>query len=211
VTALLERIQNAVLRVGNGRGFVFESDAHRYTQRYVLTAAHCLPRYPAPNRDWSSAYKNLLGPLGRKRRTIWAECIFVDPVADVAILGSPDNQELWQQATAYEMLMEAATPLSLGCYEAGPVFMMSRDTTNLVSGVPRLPGMVMWIPECDGPIQGGMSGSPIVTLEGVAVSLVSLSSGTKDIEEHTECGPSPVLSDRLPAWLASSFASVGQG
>jgi hypothetical protein len=25
---------------------------------------------------------------------VWAECLFVDPIADLAVLGAPDSQEL---------------------------------------------------------------------------------------------------------------------
>lgn len=37
------------------------------TQRYIITAAHCLPRLPSPHRAAYTAektYKKLIGPLG---------------------------------------------------------------------------------------------------------------------------------------------------
>jgi len=34
-------------------------------------------------------YPNLLGPLGKTEPMVWAECLFGDPVADIAILGQP--------------------------------------------------------------------------------------------------------------------------
>jgi hypothetical protein len=49
-------------------------------------------------------YRALLGPLGGKR-TVWAECLFVDPTADIAVLGQPDNQALSGQADAYDSLL----------------------------------------------------------------------------------------------------------
>jgi len=35
-------------------------------------------------------YKRLLGTLDAKELTVWAECLFVDPIADLAVLGVPD-------------------------------------------------------------------------------------------------------------------------
>lgn len=45
---------------------------------------------------------------------MWAECLFVDPVADIVVLGSPDGQELQDQSEAYEALIEIAIPLPIG-------------------------------------------------------------------------------------------------
>ena len=42
---------------------------------------------------------------GHKREpTVWAEWLFVDPVADIAALGTPDSQALSDQAVAYDEL-----------------------------------------------------------------------------------------------------------
>jgi hypothetical protein len=43
--------------------------------------------------------------------TVWAECLFADPIADVAVLGSPDNQALYDEADAYEELLKNTVPL----------------------------------------------------------------------------------------------------
>src|SRR5262245_19793104 len=88
-----------IIRVGDGRGFIVEGlDVVGRRNRYVLTAAHCLegllegkcPRaHPARYVD-DAIYKDILGPLSEKP-TVWAECLYVDPIADIAILGSPDK------------------------------------------------------------------------------------------------------------------------
>jgi hypothetical protein len=87
----------AIVRVGGGRGFVIES---AFDERLVVTAAHCLPSMPEPH-PWADDTRiwKLLAPLGEKP-SIVAECRFVDPVADIAVLGSPDNQSLWDEAEA---------------------------------------------------------------------------------------------------------------
>jgi hypothetical protein len=89
--------------------------------RYIITAAHCLPEQPdgqrlPPSHGFSDltdrTYANLLGPLGQQP-SVWCECLFVDPIADIAVLGAPDNQELSNEADAYEALVGAATPLTV--------------------------------------------------------------------------------------------------
>ena len=49
-------------------------------------------------------YANLLGHLGESP-TVWAECLFVDPVADIAVVGKPDSQSLYAENEAYYELM----------------------------------------------------------------------------------------------------------
>jgi len=102
---------NAIVTVGGGRGFVTEGAR----DRYVITAAHCLSNLPPPHGMsylHERTYSKLLGPIGGEC-TVWAECLFADPVADIAVLGAPDNQELSEQADAYEGLAEAVTPLRI--------------------------------------------------------------------------------------------------
>jgi hypothetical protein len=75
----------AVVTVGDGRGFVVK----HHHERVIITAAHCLPFLPPPctvSYLKERTYKALLGPLGSDP-TVWAECLFVDPVvpcSDVA-------------------------------------------------------------------------------------------------------------------------------
>lgn len=92
----------SVVRVGDGRGFVVRG----WPGRLVVTAAHCLPHLP-PCHGMSyieeRTYGCLLGPLGEKP-TVAAECLFADPVADLAVLGAPDSQELWSDAEQFEAL-----------------------------------------------------------------------------------------------------------
>jgi hypothetical protein len=87
--------------------------------RLVITGAHCLPRLPpahAASAFYERTYQDLLGPLGGDP-TVFAECMFVDPVADLAVLGTPDNQDLWEQAEGYDALVsldEAVIPFEIG-------------------------------------------------------------------------------------------------
>ena len=45
---------------------------------------------------------------------MWGECVFVDPIADVAVLGTPDNQGFDKEAEAYDAVVKATFPLPIG-------------------------------------------------------------------------------------------------
>jgi hypothetical protein len=67
------------------------------TEHVVVTAAHCLPHMPpADGAAFAEerTYTNLLGKLNCEECDVLTECLFVDPVADVAVLGAPDEEEL---------------------------------------------------------------------------------------------------------------------
>lgn len=114
------------MKVGDGRGFVLKRREdfrlpHFMKGRLIVTAAHCLPKLPPAHRAsylHERTYANLLGPLNGKRN-IWAECVFVDPIADIAVLGSPDNQELSEEAEAYDALIDKTPVLRSPRSETG--------------------------------------------------------------------------------------------
>src|ERR1039458_7796780 len=91
--------RGAVVRVGAGRGFVVQGER----DRLIVTAAHCLPEFP-PCASFSTleerTYPSLVAPLGSPLE-IWAECLFADPIGDIAILGAPDGQEMSDEYEAY--------------------------------------------------------------------------------------------------------------
>jgi hypothetical protein len=129
--------EKAVLRVGKGgRGFVAETTDKK---RCVLTVAHCLPKIaghdlpPAhPGRDLDECtYQKLLAPLGQKPAVI-AECLLVDPISDLAILGQPDNQ-VFEEADAYAALVEGRPALKIS--RRGVEYDHSPD-----EGIPGSPG-----------------------------------------------------------------------
>jgi hypothetical protein len=203
-----------VVRVGDGRGFVIEHDE----VRYVVTAAHCLPELPPAHfasRREDRTYAGLLAPLGEEP-TVWGECLFVDPVLDVAVLDSPDSQELDKQADAYDELVSGAVPLPVGSLtfarkpplpplrggmtlpDAGlwevhvEVFVLT--LTGLWTSVPasglgrtRRGGKCLWFD--DFTIEGGMSGSPILTADGKAVGVIGSTAAQS------------LLMAALPGWL----------
>jgi plasmid stabilization system protein ParE len=113
----------AVVRVGNGRGFVVEHGRKHDRRRLIITAAHCLPldnagnlKRPTPDAQAftdEKTYPNLLGRLGAEP-TVCAECLFADAIADIAVLGGPDNQDYPAvEAEAYWELVASATPFEI--------------------------------------------------------------------------------------------------
>lgn len=203
----------AVVTVGEGRGFIVETMG----SRFVITAAHCLPHLP-PGCPASYAeertYANLLGPLNAPP-TVWAECVFVDPVADVAVLGGPDSQAMSKQADAYERFVGERPTLFVGALSDWPA--KDDEQTGMVSA-----GVGWVLSLADGwkqyeiqvfrsasiartfvcsqvEIEGGMSGSPVIDARGEAVGVIS-TGGEGGVPDP---GPplDPVLAKTLPVWL----------
>ncbi|MGH8542108.1 MAG: hypothetical protein ACREX3_00335 [Gammaproteobacteria bacterium] len=191
----------ATLRVGDGRGFVVRR-VLRHQPPLVVTAAHCLPSWPeAHPGTWGTLHRDLLGPLGG-HTTVWADCLFVDPVGDVTVLGAVDNQELSEEADAYEKLVENTIPLRIAdVVLAEPVWLLSLDGVWFSFPVDHM-GMGLILSQTAQPIRAGMSGSPIVQ-RGAAVGLISNSLGGIDHSEHRE-GYEPRLVRHLPGWLLAA-------
>jgi hypothetical protein len=127
---------DSVITVDKGRGFIIEHRAlfdfgggfRRLRRKLVVTASHCLPRAPKmPCYSYQEAtYANLLAPVGEEP-TVWAECLFFDPVSDLAILGEPDSQELGEENDAYTRLVDGRKPFTIAAPETGEGYMLALD------------------------------------------------------------------------------------
>jgi hypothetical protein len=170
----------------------------------VITSAHCLPRLPPPHAaayPEERTYKSLLGPVGGQRK-IWAECLFADPVADIAVLGQPDDQELSKQAEAYDEVLDLLKPFSIADAPlCGSAWICAIDGHWFRCRIERTASGPLWLSEALDGIVGGMSGSPIRDEDGKAIGVVSISSGPSLSEPHTDGGPNPALTRNLPGWL----------
>ncbi len=187
----------SVVRVGRGRGFVVQGS----DDRFVITAAHCLPHFPpcaSASFTEERTYWDLLGPLGG-RATVWAECLFVDPIGDIAVLRSPDNQVLWNEAEKYESLTATVEALPVSdAPKHGPALLLSR-AGRWFGCIAEHFGGPLWLRAAAQAIVGGMSGSPILANDGSAIGVLCTSSGSG--RKHTEGGPNPRLSTCLPGWF----------
>jgi hypothetical protein len=104
----------------------------------------------------------LLGPLGQEP-TVSAECLFVDPIGDIAVLGAPDYEELPEQRAAYEALVIAIRPLPIAdAPMETSARLLSLDGEWFGCKVQNIQGGPLWITDATKGIVGGMSGSPIL-------------------------------------------------
>jgi hypothetical protein len=196
----------SILRVADGRGFVVqERDDAR--QRYVVTAAHCLPKIPCAPAIWNKreeVYQNVLGRLDGET-SVWAECVFVDPIADIAVLSKPRHDRDLRKHRAYHALIDPFVPLKISdaatAETHSPAYLVALDG-QLVDCTVRHSGTHLWVEAVRAGIVDGMSGSPVLDRAGMAIGIVSRSKGTRE-------GRSPRLVAHLPGWLLITLGAAG--
>ena len=185
--------RNGVIRVGEGRGFVI--DARCRGGLVVVTAAHCLPDLPpSMSAIDERTYVALLGSLDGPT-TIAAECLFVDPVADMAVLGTPDNRAFPVQTAAFGAFVHGRTPFRvIGVSEdtEAAVLLLSLDGDWMPALVTSV-GQGLFLSDCD--VTREMAGSPIL-MNGAAAGVVGPDSDA----------PISRLVDCLPGWLLRQLA-----
>ena len=216
-----EKAKSAVITVGSDRGFVIE---HGH-DRYVVTAAHCLPRndeglLPIPAVGAIAplekrTYRDWLAPLGSKP-AVWVECRFVDPVADIAVLCSPDTQVYSDESDAYDDLVNSVEPINVVTTDDVPkriptlplspdwtpdvrisTLLLSLDGSWIPCTMLTLPGGPLCPEDTTAKvIKSGMSGSPIISEDGTALGVVANS--------HSN----PRLACHLPGWILRGSAEV---
>jgi hypothetical protein len=180
----------AILTVGEGRGFVVAL----YTQhpdlldKTVITAAHCLPYLPpcavATGGEWQT-YRKILGPLGAKA-TVWAQCLFADPVMDIAVLGAPDSLEFPAEAKAYEKLLASAEYLPVADAPlTGRLQLLSHEGQWFDRPIEDSPLEWLWLKCAGRDIVGAISGSPILSMDGAAVGVLSVGLTPDDLIQTT--------------------------
>ena len=186
--------EDSVVRVGDGRGFVV-------TNGIIVTAAHCLPTVELddgrrvltlpPHRATYAherTFRNLVGPLGDEP-TIAVECIFADPIADVALLWGPGEQVLHEEREAWRNFIKrpALEFAPITPTPVRPTTVRLLDLTgewyevDLQSTHTSLFGSFN--------MKGGMSGSPFLDGDDMVVGLVSI---------DRTC---PRLPHTLPLWV----------
>lgn len=207
----------SVIRVGGGRGFVVEhrtlfepgSGFHRVRRKVIVTASHRLPHAPKVLSAWDyklATYERLLAPLG-EGLSVWAECLFFDPVADVAVLGEPDSQVLGDEWDDYHALVADRRPFSLAAPSTGNGYILAPNGTVWTPTPLRVFEWMLGRSLSSGPTIAGQSGSPILDGKGRAVALVSVGAEilNNGVKTPHESGPQPILKNALPPWLLTTM------
>jgi len=220
---MVESSIDSIVTVGDGRGFVvtvrstslFPYQGEWYSRpnprSLIITAAHCLPHFPpchgASYTD-ERAYPDLIGPLG-EAPSVSAECVFVDPIADIAVLAEPDGQALPDEHSAFISLIEPIPAMRMQDPKQNvcPAWLLSLDRQWISCQVEHTGGS-WYIRNAALPgIQGGMSGSWILN-EGRTAAIGVVCIGQQSGEISTEGGPNPRLAVNLPAWMAPRRAAT---
>jgi len=216
---------DCVVKVGAGRGFIvvhrgkappFPARLQRtgikrasvLERRLVVTAAHCLPHFPPAHAGAHSierTYERILANLDGSKKDVWAECLFVDPVADIAVLGCPDEEKLSEEADAFSALIDSVSFLPIGKAKSGPGWVLSLDGRWIPSRLEISFGAFNVSLSID-PTEAGMSGSPILNDVGQAVGIVAIGAetiGASGQRENERSGPQPILARNAPGWMLS--------
>jgi hypothetical protein len=213
---------SCVVKVGGGRGFVIEhricvnipdfgavqsrKRSYSVKSRLVVTAAHCLPHLPLAQSFenlMDRTYPDILRSLDGAKSNVWSECLFADPVADIAVLGCPDEQDFDEQADAYHALTDDVPALAIAKARRGQGWLLAIDGVRWIPTTIRVVSDIYGTSLSIGPTVSGMSGSPILDDVGRAVGVVAMgtetvsTSGERHINE--EAGPQPILMHDLPA------------
>lgn len=207
--------QALVAVTGGGRGFVMQqvsSADHSYPVPLVVTAAHCLPHLP-PADPWLYLHErtyNLLGTLDEAKPVIAGLCLYVDPIADIAVLGAPDDQALPEEYDAFESLIEGAMSLRLSSSklsaESVRCWVLSKTTSRWEPCQSEIDGRVLYIHEGAELITPGMSGSPILLDDGTVLGLLS-NGRLSENSASLPVGPQPILAQCLPVWICESLSA----
>jgi hypothetical protein len=170
----------------------------------ILTAAHCinfnydggmaLGDYFIEEIETSDGGKLKVGPYA------------VEPVSDIAVLGSLDDQEFTDEATKFEHFCEGKKPLSLCLKKFGwsvevPIWVYTHKKTwirgKMINYSIKKNAHKISI-KMDENIEGGTSGSPIINEKGELMGVVSNAGGSKGINREGMV-PFPIFA--LPIWL----------
>jgi hypothetical protein len=183
------------------------------TGGFVLTAAHCINW---DGRGGMALGDHYLEPVRARDRTQFRlSPLAVEPVADMAVLGAPDNQVFPDDDDAFQEWCErtAAVPLStrtLDVDESLGVHIRTHQgkwiTGTLTRhGIPNTPPSgVVWL-EADSPVRSGTSGGPVVDGAGRLVGVISWSGegGSGKCQ-----GMIPVAHLALPRWVVDQIAAA---
>lgn len=175
----------------------------------ILTAAHCVEC----NCEGHIALGDVIPcDISSGQTSIKAMVLAVDPVSDIAVLGSLDDQNYFKEANAYEEFCESMpfVPLCTRDYATFKKFAIHIYThkgTWLTGRAEscRVGHYSLFI-EPDAPVESGTSGGPIINEYGELVAIVSQSRDPGSQGNTDAMGARPNLA--LPVWAFNRIQAV---
>lgn len=146
---------------------------------FVLTAAHCI--------DWDGRGGMALGDYYLEKirtsdgKKLTLSLLAVEPVSDIAVLGSPDNQAFPEESMAFGVFLDACPPVHVDTKEYAfdesvPVAVLNRDGKWIGGKATHCEAFRqaerLWV-KAEEDVQGGASGGPIINEKGELVAIVS--------------------------------------
>jgi hypothetical protein len=173
------------------------------TGEVILTAAHCVHFDIEGSMVLGDFY---IEEIRTVHGTMKGATLAVEPVADIAALGSPDSQEFGEEAEQFDSFCEKTKAVSLHVgnsepFEPFPVYIHTHKGAWVTGTATQTSSdaKALWI-EADEQIEGGTSGSPIVNESGELVGIVSHTSLAREGESRSN-GLAPRPHVTLPLWV----------
>lgn len=176
---------------------------------FIITAAHCIDFKCDGSMPLGDFFIEEIETIhGKLKVSPWA----VEPVNDIAVLGSLDNQIFPDEAMGFDELCKKIKPIPLFLkklkqFEKFPVYIYTHQKTWLEGEATK------WDGEKGSPaigietkeqIEGGTSGSPIVNERGELVAIVSNTNLKQSaIDKCQGIASRPHLA--LPVWISRSI------
>jgi len=193
----VERATVTVLKKG-GQGVLVNSNL-------IITAAHCIDLNCEEGMALALGYYKIEEIKTSQGELLKVAPLAVEPISDIALLGSLDDQEFTEEAEAFKNFCEDTNPVPLynsdfelfqefrvhiythkGSWAKGIAMQCKEDAESLFL-------------KADEQIEAGTSGSPIINDSGELVGIVSIFSFS-DESEHKPEGPAPCPHLTIPVW-----------
>jgi hypothetical protein len=200
------KVENATVTIlkKGGRGVLVKNGL-------ILTAAHCI-EFKCDGEMALGDYfiEEIETSEGKKLKVV---PYAVEPVSDIAVLGSLDGQTFYKEATEFENFCEGKKGLSLCLKKFAwrvevPGWIYTHKKTWIKGKMTKYdtkknaPTISF---DADEDIEAGTSGSPIINERGELMGIVSYAAGT-DGTTREGMVPSPLFA--LPVWLYQEITAI---